>query len=337
VGGTHLRVLTRQIGPATAVQVARSLGDIDATMRNLALVLAVVAVGGVAIAAFIGRAVARAALAPVADLTETAEHVAKTRDLGSRIEVPDRGDELSRLAASFNRMLAELDRAVGAQRRLVADASHELRTPLTSLRTNLEVLARRNGLDEAERSRLLKDVVAQLGELGVLVGDLVELARDDRAGSYEDVEFDDLLAAHVARARLLAPQVPVDAHLAPCVVRGDPDRLSRAIANLLDNAAKWSPPGSAAEVTLSAEGELTVRDHGPGIDAADLPHVFERFYRAAGARGMPGSGLGLAIVRDVVEAHGGSVEAAQAPGGGTLLRIRLPVVKVSPNSSPALS
>jgi two-component system, OmpR family, sensor histidine kinase MprB len=339
VDGAHLRVLTQQVAPGRAVQVARSLDDVDATMRNLAVVLGAVAAAGIALAALLGRGISRAALAPVAELTETAEHVAQTRDLGSRIDVPDRGDELSRLAGSFNAMLTELDRAVTAQRQLVADASHELRTPLTSLRTNLEVLARENGLDEADRSRLLEDVVTQLGELGELVGDLVELARDDgdRTARYEYVELDDLLAAAVERARRLTRDVRFDTDLAPCVVYGDAERLDRAIANLLDNAAKWSPPEGVVDVRLSREGELCVRDRGPGIDPADAPHIFDRFYRAADARGQPGSGLGLAIVREVARSHGGSVEACPASGGGILVRLQIPSARDSRNSSAPLS
>ncbi len=338
-GGSHLRVLTQRIGPGIAVQVARSLDDVDATMRSLALVLAAVAAGGVALAAVLGRVISRAAVAPVSQLTNTAEHVARTRDLGSRIDVPDRGDELSRLAASFNAMLAELDGAVSAQRRLVADASHELRTPLTSLRTNLEVLAREDGLNEGDRSALIADVVTELGELGCLVGDLVELARDDdvRAQRHAEVELDDLVAAAVERARRLARDVRFETDLAPCVVRGDPERLERAVANLLDNAAKWSRPGSAVEVTLSTAGELAVRDHGPGIAPGDMPHVFDRFYRAADARGRRGSGLGLAIVREVARSHGASVEAEAACGGGTVMRLRLQPANDSSNSSAPLS
>jgi two-component system sensor histidine kinase MprB len=251
VDGTHLRILTQRIGPNTAVQVARSLEDVDGTMRRLALLLAVVAAAGVALAAVLGRVIARTTLAPVARLTETAEHVAQTRDLGSRIDVPDRGDELSRLAASFNSMLAELDRAVSSRRRLVADTSHELRTPLTSLRTNLEVLAREDGLGELDRSALLQDVVTQLEELGDLVGDLVELARDDDAdaGAFEDVELEDLVAGAVERAERSARDVRFEAELAPCVVRGNPDRLARAIANLLDNARSGARPGRASRLS----------------------------------------------------------------------------------------
>jgi two-component system, OmpR family, sensor histidine kinase MprB len=339
IEGTHLRVLTQRIGPGIAVQVARSLDDVDGTMRSLALVLGIVAAAGVALAALLGWAISRATLRPVARLTETAEHVAETRDLGSRIEVPDRGDELSRLAASFNSMLAELEGAVGAQRRLVADASHELRTPLTSLRTNLEVLAREDGLDQADRSALLADVVTELGELGSLVADLVELARDDdaRAPRPEPVELDDLVAGAVERARRHSRDVRFETELSPCVVRGDRERLDRAVSNLLDNAAEWTPPGSRVKVALSAGGELAIRDHGPGIDPVDLPHVFDRFYRSAASRGRPGSGLGLAIVREVARSHGGFVEAESAPGGGTVLRLRLPRASGSANSSAPLS
>jgi two-component system sensor histidine kinase MprB len=225
-------------------------------------------------------------------------------------------------------MLAELERSVTAQRRLVADASHELRTPLTSLRTNIEVLARANGsLDPGERERLLGDVVAQLGELGGLVGNLVDLARDDEPDvGTEDLRLDELVAGAVQRARRNAPGTSFSLDADPCAVRGVADRLERAVGNLLDNAAKWSPPDGEVEVTVR-DGAVTVRDHGPGIDAADLPHVFERFYRAPSARGMPGSGLGLAIVSQVIAAHGGSVEAANAAGGGTVVTMRLPAHK----------
>jgi len=274
---------------------------------------------------FLSRLATRHAVRPVAELTETAEHVARTRDLSRRIDA-EGDDELARLAGSFNTMLEALDASQRAQRQLVADASHELRTPLTSLRTNLEVLGSNGKLEAADRERLRRDLVAQLEELGELVGDLVELARDGEAPSepLEPLRLDELVAAAVERAQRHAPEVVFAAKLEPCVVAGERARLDRAVANLLDNAAKWSPPGSAVEVRL-VDGELTVRDHGPGIDPEDLPHVFDRFYRATAARGRAGSGLGLAIVRHVAERHGGTVRAEAAPGGGALLRLALPV------------
>jgi two-component system sensor histidine kinase MprB len=224
-------------------------------------------------------------------------------------------------------MLAELDRSVSAQRRLVADASHELRTPLTSLRTNIEVLAGGNGLAPDDRERLLRDVVAQLGELGVLVGNLVDLARDEEPDTGAgEVRLDELVAEATERARRNAPGKRFTLAAEPCEVHGVADRLERAVGNLLDNAAKWSLPGGEIEVRVR-DGEVSVRDHGPGIDAADLPHVFDRFYRAPSARGMPGSGLGLAIVSQVADAHGGSVEAGAAAGGGAVVTLHLPATR----------
>jgi len=327
VDGDHLRVLTAPMRPGHAIQVARSLEEVDGTLHTLLIVLVLVSLGGVAAAGLLGWAISRAAVAPLAELTETAEHVARTSDLDRRIEVNGSRDELARLAESFNAMLAELDRSVTAQRRLVADASHELRTPLTSLRTNIEVLAAGNGLAPNDRQRLLDDVVAQLGELGVLVGNLVDLAREEEpeTGGAE-VRLDELVAEATETARRNAPSRRFTLVAEPCVVHGVTDRLERAVGNLLDNAAKWSPPNGEIEVFVS-NGEVSVRDHGPGIDAADLPHVFERFYRAPSARGMPGSGLGLAIVSQIADAHGGSVEAGAADGEGTVVTLRLHAIE----------
>ncbi len=221
-------------------------------------------------------------------------------------------------------MLEALQRSQGAQRQLVADASHELRTPLTSLRTNMEVLARGGPPEADDRDRLRHDVIVQIEELTELVGDLVELARDEEPEPphAEDVSFDRLVAGAIERAQRHAPHVRFEAELEPTLVRGVPARLDRAVGNLLDNAAKFSPAGTAVEVRLR-DGELTVRDHGPGIPEQERGLVFDRFYRAAEARGRPGSGLGLAIVRQVVESHRGSISAEAADGGGALLRMRL--------------
>ena len=330
VDGTHVRVLTRRTGPNLAVQLARPLTETDHALANLRLALALGSLAVIALAAFLARYATRHAVRPVTDLTETAEHVARTRDLSRRIEAQG-GDELARLAATFNTMLEALDGSQRAQRRLVADASHELRTPLTSLRTNLEVLATPGALPEADRERLRADLVAQIEELGELVGDLIELARDGEPNGEpeEELRLDELVATAVERARRHAPTVAFTTELEPCVTTGARGRLDRAVANLLDNAAKWSPPGGIVEVALR-DGELTVRDHGPGIAAGDLPHVFDRFYRATAARGRGGSGLGLAIVRHVAEGHGGSVRAETAPGGGALLRLALPVSHLIP-------
>jgi two-component system sensor histidine kinase MprB len=321
--GVHARVYTRPVGHGRAVQAARSLTEVDRTLSRLTWILIAVCVAGVGLAIALGLLVARTALRPVARLTAAAEHVARTRDLSRRIDAGAGRDELARLARSFNTMLAALDRSLAAQRQLVADASHELRTPLTSLRTNVEVLADGGRLAPAERRRLLGDVVAQLEELTALVGDLVELAREEEhPAAPEEVRFDQLVETAVARARRHWPELEFRTELEPCLVLADPGRLDRAVANLFANAAQWSPAGGAVEVGL-ADGELRVRDHGPGFATADLEHVFDRFYRSPGARGRPGSGLGLAIVRQVAETHGGSVVAANAPDGGALVSLRL--------------
>jgi len=329
VAGHHVRLYTTPaMQPGLAVEAARPLDDVDRTLGRLALVLVAVSVGGILIAALLGRIVARAAVRPVRRLTRAAEHVAQTRDLTRRIEEQG-GDEISSLAHSFNVMLEALESSMRVQRQLVADASHELRTPLTSVRANVEVLARADAMPADERARLVADIVAQLEELSGLVTDLVELARDEeRRDELVDVRLDALASEAVDQAARRPGAPRFESALEPCVVRGAPARLARAIANLLDNAAKWSPRGGVVEVTLRG-GELTVRDHGPGIDAEDLPHLFDRFYRSAHARGQPGSGLGLAIVRQVAEAHGGRASAESAPGGGALMRLTLPVLPVS--------
>lgn len=326
VDGTHLRVITRAVGSDAAVQLARPLGEVDHTLESLRLILILVAGAGVALATGIGWVVARAALKPVAKLTKAAEHVAETQDLSAPIDVATH-DEIGRLATSFNEMLAALDASRQQQRQLVADASHELRTPLTSLRTNIEVLALQRDMPGADRARLLNDVVTQLEELSILVGDLVELAREDGMPQGEEplgLRLDELVDRAVTRARLHAPDLSiVITECEPTVVDAQRALLERAVSNVLDNACKWSPPGAEIEVALR-DGTLSVRDHGPGIDPDDLPHIFDRFYRAPSARGMPGSGLGLAIVRHAADVHGGSVSAEPAPGGGSCLRLHLP-------------
>ena len=308
-----------------AIQTARPLTEVDSALSKLRMALALLTLAGIGLALFLSRLATRTAVRPVAQLTATAEHVATTRDLSQRIEAHGE-DEVSRLARAFNTMLEALQRSQLAQRQLVADASHELRTPLTSLRTNMEVMARGGPPDEADRTRLRNDVVVQLEELTELVGDLVELAREEepQPPHAEVVNFGELVEEAVERAQRHAPDVRFEPELEPSLVYGAAARLDRAVANLLDNAARWSPPGATVEVRLH-DGELTVRDHGPGIPPGDLPYVFDRFYRSAAARGHAGSGLGLAIVRHVAEGHDGRVSAEPAPGGGALLRLALPV------------
>jgi two-component system sensor histidine kinase MprB len=322
VDGVHLRVLTAALPRGQgALQVARPLDEVDRQLDRIVLVLLVVGASGVALAAGLGAIVARTALAPVARFTRRTEELAAAPDPSERIEVVG-SDELARLARSFNTTLDALERSVEAQRGLVADASHELRTPIASLRANIQTLEDAERLPPGEREALRADIVGELDELTALVADIVELARGSKPGeAVDDVRLDEIATAVVERARTRAADRALFAvDVEPTLVRGEPERIQRAISNLVDNALKWSPPGGEVELTLE-NGTLSVRDHGPGFAQADVPHVFERFYRARGARGMPGSGLGLAIVRQAAEAHGGAVEAANAPGGGALMRV----------------
>jgi two-component system, OmpR family, sensor histidine kinase MprB len=320
--GTSLRVLTIPLGQGYAVQMARSLEEVDAVLARVTRWLIVLALAGIGLAVALGLLVTRTVLAPVQRLTRTAEEVSETRDLSRRIEASG-SDELSRLAATFNTMLAALEESARAQRQLVSDASHELRTPLTSLRTNIEVLARDVALPPGEREKLLCDVTEQLTEMTALIAELVELARGDRAPDEpEDVRLDLVAADAIERTRRNRPGVTFASDLEESLIRGVPSAIERAVSNLLDNAAKWSPPGGEIEVSVRG-GEVVVRDHGPGIADEDEPYVFDRFYRAPTARSLPGSGLGLAIVRQVAEAHGGTVAIERPEDGGTRMRLRL--------------
>jgi two-component system sensor histidine kinase MprB len=323
-GGAPYRALSVPAGQGFTVMLARPLGEVNETLATLALMLVVVFAGGVALAVGLGLLVTRTAAAPVARLSDAAERVTETGDLSLRIDEPGTDDEIGRLASRFNAMMVALEGSVTAQRRLVADASHELRTPLTSVRANIDLLASGRLTDPREREELLADVRAQLEELTAIVNDVVELARgSEQPVAFDDVRLDEVVRDDVARFERAAPAFTVRSDLRPTVVTGDAVRISRAVRNLLDNAAKWSPPGSEIEVTVD-HASVSVRDHGPGFDEQDLAHVFDRFYRATSARGMPGSGLGLAIVRQVAEAHGGRAVAENAPGGGAVVRLELP-------------
>jgi two-component system sensor histidine kinase MprB len=331
VQGLHLRVLAEPFGKGRALQLAQPLTEVDSLLSRLRLILVLLDIGGIALAALLGTLVAGAAVRPLRHLIDATEHVTVTRDLSRRIE-PVGDDEIGRLASSFNAMLdalegsmRALDASVDAQRQLVADASHELRTPVTSLRTNVEILQQRGAdMDVSEQQQLLGDVVEQIEELTMLMNDLIELARGEEPhGDAEDVRLDVLVSEVAERTRRRSPQTPLELALEPTLIAGVAARLERAVGNLIDNAVKYSPPGAPVEVTLDGS-ELTVRDRGPGIAEEDAPHVFDRFYRGAEARGRPGSGLGLAIVRQVAGEQGGSVSAERAPGGGTLMRLRLP-------------
>jgi two-component system sensor histidine kinase MprB len=312
-----------------ALQLARPLGPVHHVLATLKLILFVLCLGGIALAAALGRLAARRVLSPLAEVAQTAQHISQTEDLSSRIHV-HADDEVGQLATRFNAMLGRLqgsrsalDDSVRAQRQLIADASHELRTPITSLRTNIEVLMAGGALAEEDRQKLLADVLEQTEELSALVNDLIELGRGDLPiEAADDVRLDRIVADSVARASRDFPNVTFRPSLQPVIVDGIPERLSRAVNNLLDNAAHHSPPGETIEVEVDEDG-LRVRDHGKGVDEADLPYVFDRFYRGANSRGRQGSGLGLAIVRQVAVQHGGTVSAENAPDGGAVFCIRL--------------
>ena len=324
-GQTRWRVVAVARGDNRTMVLAQSLDSQQTVLRKLGIVMFLFGLAGVVASGIAGWAVARNGLRPVRRLTASVEEIARTEDLRP---LPVEGDdEISRLAAAFNQMLAALAASRDRQRQLVADAGHELRTPLTSLRTNLDLLTQADsagGLPAQARDELLADVRAQIEEMTTLIGDLMELSRDEPLTHVvEAIDLAEVVESTVARVRRRAPGVTFDVDSGPWFVVGEEAGVERAVTNLLDNAAKWSPPGGTVRVQL-ADGVLIVDDEGPGIDAADLPHVFDRFYRSRESRSMPGSGLGLSIVRQVAERHSGTVEAGTSPAGGARLTLWLP-------------
>lgn len=335
VGGVRYRIVAVQAGKGTALVLAQSMDSAYRTLERLAVILWLTSITGVALAGLSGWLVATNGLRPVRRLTDAVERVARTQEL-TPIAVMGH-DALARLTTSFNSMLIALDASQDRQRQLVADAGHELRTPLTSLRTNIELLTQaannpQRHLPDVQRAEIMHDVGAQLQELSTLVGDLVELARDEPLRrDPEPGDFAEIVTHAVDRVRLRAPGVEFDTDIWPWMVFGEPQLLERAVTNLLDNAAKWSPPGGTVQIRLR-DGTLTVSDEGPGIAEDDLPHIFDRFYRSSEARTLPGSGLGLSIVRRAAERHGGSVDARSAGSGGSLFTLRIPGAEASESS-----
>jgi two-component system sensor histidine kinase MprB len=322
--GRPIRVLVKNVDQNAAFVIARPLNELRGTLRRVSVMLVIVAALGVLVAATAGLLVSRAALRPVGRLTRAVEHIAQTEDLNTRIPV-EGTDEIARLGASFNAMTAALAGSRVRQQQLVADAGHELRTPLTTLRTNIDLLLRSEqtgrSLDPGAKERLLVNVKAQFAELTTLVGDLLQLARGDTDHEpHVELPLHEVVTAAVERARLRGAEVSTE--LSPWYVVGSAASLERAVLNLIDNAAKFSP-GREVEVVLR-EGVLTVRDHGPGIAEDELPHVFERFWRSPSARSLPGSGLGLAIVAQAAAEAEGVVSLDNAAGGGTIATMKLP-------------
>jgi two-component system sensor histidine kinase MprB len=320
----RLRMYVVPIQNGGAIETIQDLELIDGVLNQTRLLLIAFAAGAILLAGALGAFVGRAALAPVKRLTTTVEEVTRTRDLSRRVAAKG-GDELSRLGTSFDAMLGQLEMSLRSQRQLVADASHELRTPLTSLRTNLELLERGQPEDPLERQQLLGDLVRQMERMTSLVHDLIEVAREeDSPMPFEELRLEDVVNEVVDDMRFRYPKVRFNVTSAPSSINGVKVRVARAITNLLDNAAKYSPPGATVEVTV-ANGEISVRDHGPGVTAEDAARVFDRFWRSNDSRQLPGSGLGLSIVKDVAESHGGSVtlERPIDGGGGARFRLRL--------------
>ena len=322
VRGVHIRIVSVPLAEGWALQVARPLTETDRALGRVRVGLTLVALCGVGFALVLGLLVTRTATAPLRALALATDYVRRTGDLSRRIASGGGRDELGRLAANFDSMLEALAASARAQQQLVADASHELRTPLTSLRLNAQVLASEPGLPDSRR-QLIGDVIEQVDEMTVLITNLTEIARAEHATEpKETVDLAEVAAATIERAQRDNPALSFESRLQESPVLAVRAQVERAVMNLVDNAAKWSPPGAAVEVA-TYDGTVEVRDHGPGIAADELPFVFDRFYRAAAARSLPGSGLGLAIVKQVADAHAGHVEIDTGAGEGTTVRLHL--------------
>ncbi len=321
VKGVHLEILTFASGGIhAAVEVALPLTEDDSVLHELLITYLVLVAGGVLLAGVIGTLVARSALLPINRFTQRTEVVTSSLHAPRRLEGGG-ASELQRLAGSFNQMLDALERSIQAQRHLIADASHELRTPMAALRSNIQIFIEAEALPQEERVELQESIIAELDELTQLVADVLDLARGASPSDHiESVELDTLVREAIGRTRRRAPQLAFETELEPTVISNAPERVARAIGNVIDNARKWSPPEGPIEVTLR-DGVIRVRDHGPGFKQSDIAHVFDRFYRADEARRLPGSGLGLAIVRQAAEAYGGTVLAANADDGGAVIEV----------------
>jgi two-component system sensor histidine kinase MprB len=332
VKGTALEVLTfADPQDHNAVEVALPLTDDNSVLHGLLLTYALLVAAGVLLAGLVGTLVAKAALRPINRFTEQTEavtgalHGPRRREGGAtaglqRLEGGG-ATELQRLAGSFNQTLDALEISIQAQRHLIADASHELRTPMAALRSNIQIFLEAEALPLGERAELQEAILAELDELTQLVADVLDLARGASPSDHiESVELDTLVREAIGRARRRAPALEFEAELEPTVISNAPERVARAVGNVIDNARKWSPPEGPVEVTLR-DGVFRVRDHGPGFKQSDIEHVFDRFYRADEARRLPGSGLGLAIVRQAAEAYGGTVLATNADDGGAVIEV----------------
>lgn len=323
VGSSHTHVeiyVVPDKGDKHVIEVAVPLTTTDAALHGLLLTYGLLIGVGMVLAAWIGALVARSALAPIRRFTS------QTEQITSALEKPRHIDEVGaieirRMAASFNQTLGALERSVEAQRHLIADASHELRTPIAALRSNIQIFLEADQLPLDEQADLRDAILAELDDLTQLVSDVLELARGSTPNeAVEELELDAIVSEATERAIRRSQTVTFTTELEPTLIVNSPDRVARAVTNIIDNARKWSPPDGTVEITL-ADGLLTVRDHGPGFKEEDLAHVFERFYRSQDARRMSGSGLGLAIVKQAAEAHGGYATVSNAPDGGAIVTV----------------
>lgn len=340
VDDQRFRVLTVGVGDDGAVMLARSLEGVDRVLENLRLTLALLALGGVALAVGLAFLVGRRVVRPIRELTEAAEHISETSNLTRRINV-EGSDETARLASRFNAMLdtiaahqTALERSVNSQRQLVADASHELRTPIAAIRTDIEALLSHPDLPADERAKILASADARIEDLTDLVLDVIELARDeDSTEETDQVRLDLIAADSISRLQDLAPDREIESSLTPTVIEGRPDRLYRAINNLLDNAHKYSPRERAIEISVD-DGRVVVQDHGPGINQEDLPRLFDRFWRGSSSRHRPGSGLGLAIVKQVADTGGGEIKVENVESGGARFELVFPAASTAEEPEP---
>jgi len=338
IDGEPVRIYATQLSDGFAVEVARSMNDVNRTLGKLRWVLGIVTLFSIGIAAVFGFFVSRAALSPITRFAGAAESIAQTRDLATRMEEVEDPD-LDRLARSFNTMMDALEQSLDSQQQLVVDASHELRTPLTSLRTNTEVLLRDDELTPERKSELVESVISEIDEVTNLIGGLIDLARESESESPRSqvIRLDELVEGVIERADHRTGRLTIDYQAEPCELVGVPESLERAVLNLIENAVKWAPADSEIEVRVTETGIVTVRDHGPGVADADAPYIFDRFYRSPEARGLPGSGLGLSIVRQIAENHDGTVSVSTPPGGGAQFRLDLSSRAGTRAGSPTLA
>ncbi|HTV17112.1 MAG TPA: HAMP domain-containing sensor histidine kinase [Polyangiaceae bacterium] len=335
VGNTHEEIyVVADREDHKAIEAAVSLTTTDSALSGLRVTYALLVGVGIVLAGLIGALVARTALAPIRRFTSQTEQITSALDKPRHID-EEGAVEIRRLAASFNQTLSALERSVESQRHLIADASHELRTPIAALRSNIQIFLEADQLPAEEQAGLRDAIVAELDDLTQLVSDVLELARGATPNeAVEELELDAIVSEAIERALRRSPGLSFEKELEPTVINNSPDRVVRAVTNLVDNARKWSPPEGTVEIRL-AGGVLTVRDHGPGFRTEDLDNVFERFYRSADARRLSGSGLGLAIVKQAAEAHGGYATAANAPDGGAVVTVSFG--SAQPASAPMLS